>query len=137
MSQKTNEPAEPKASPAGPARNPYVVNFMKVLVEKKGENLEPDAMKALIEDMYRLYECMLGQNMIQTLPEDKRNEYLALTSDLSKLSYDKIKGYFDSIDNYPEIMKATMKQFADIFMSNATFKPEDYPVPLETCSTDQ
>jgi F0F1-type ATP synthase delta subunit len=127
---------EAKASPSSHSKNPYVVNFMKVLVEKKDEQLEPDAMKALIEDMYRLYECMLGQNMIQSLPEEKREEYLALTSDLSKLSYDKIKEYFDSIENYPEIMKATMKQFAEIFMNNATFKPEDYPVPLETCSTD-
>ena len=41
MTQKTNEAVEPKTAPSGNPRNPYILNFMKVLVEKKGEPVEP------------------------------------------------------------------------------------------------
>jgi hypothetical protein len=32
-------------------------------------------------------------------------------------------------------MKSTMKEFAEIYMRNAGFNPEDYPVPVQTCTT--
>lgn len=121
-----------KAKPADPVRNPYIVNFCKVLIEKKGEKLEPEVQKKMLNDMYRLFENMLGQNMIKALPEDLRKQYLSMTEDLSSLNYDKIGEVFDeSIPNYQEIMKDTMKQFAEIFMRNRQFDPLDYPVPIE------
>ena len=123
---------QPRSS--DPVRNPYIVNFCKVLVEKKGEKPAPEALKKLLGDMYRLFECMLGQNMIQGLPEDVRQRYLDLASDLSKLDYDKIREIFDrNVPDYERIMKETMKQFADIFMKNRDFNPGDYPVPVESC----
>lgn len=116
--------------PTSPVRNPYIMNFCKVLAEKKGEQLEPEAMKKLLDDMYRLYEFMLGQNMIESLPESVRKEYLELTNDLSKLTYEKIGEVFDkNIPEYERIMKATMKQFADIYLKNRQFNAKDYPVP--------
>ena len=45
-------------------RNPYIENFIKVLIEKKGEKLEPDAQERLIEGLNRLLENMLGRNMV-------------------------------------------------------------------------
>jgi len=113
-------------------RNPYIVNFCRVLVERKGEKLEPEAMKKLLGDMYRLFECMLGQNMINALPDSFREQYLELTKDLSKLSYEKIAEIFDkNVPEYDKVMKETMKQFAEIYMRNRAFSPEDYPVPVE------
>jgi len=113
-------------------RNPYIVNFCRVLVERKGEKLEPDALKKLLEDMYRLFECMLGQNMINALPDSYREQYLELSKDLSKLNYEKIADIFDkNVPEYDRIMKETMKQFAEIYVKNRTFNPEDYPVPVE------
>jgi hypothetical protein len=117
-----------------PIRNPYIVNFCKALVEKKGEKPEPEALKKLLGDMYRLFECMLGQNMIQSLPDDLRERYLNLASDLSKLDYDKIAEIFDkNVPDYERVMKETMRQFGEIFMKNRVFNPEDYPVPVENC----
>ncbi len=108
-------------------KNPYIMNFCKVLVEKKGEKHTPESLKKLLNDMYRLFENLLGQNMVKALPEDKRKEYLALCEDLNQLSYEKIAEIFDKyVPNYKEVMKETMKQFTELFMRNRNFKPEDF-----------
>lgn len=121
-----------KAKSAATVRNPYIVNFCKVLVEKKGEKLEPEIQKKMLDDMYRLFENMLGKNMIKALPEDLRKHYLSLAEDLESLNYDKIGEVFEKgIPNHQEVMKDTMKQFAEIYMRNRKFDPLDYPVPIE------
>jgi hypothetical protein len=113
-----------------PVRNPYILNFCRVLVEKKGESHQPEALEKLLSDMYGLYEYMLGQNMVNSLPEATRKQYLSLTEDLAGLSYEKIGEVFEqNVPNYKEIMKDTMRQFAEIFMKNREFNPRDYPVP--------
>ncbi len=133
MQSEAEEPRNPRSETV--VRNPYIVNFCKVLVEKKGEQMEPTALKKLLEDMYRLFESMLGQNMIKALPEDLRQEYHKLSEDLSKLDYDKIGEIFDkNVPHYQQVMKETMKGFAEIFMKNRTFNPKDYPVPGEVAS---
>ena len=126
--QKEAIPGASKA-PAAPARNPYIMNFCKVLVEKKGEQLSPESLKKLLEDMYRLFESMLGQNMVKALPEDIRKEYLGMAEDLQSLNYEKIGNVFDAnVPDYQKVMKETMKEFAEIFMRNRQFNPEQYPV---------
>lgn len=118
--------------PSSATRNPYIMNFCKVLAEKKGETLEPQPMKKLLEDMYRLYEYMLGQNMINSLPETLKTEYLSLTQDLTALTYEKIGEIFDkNVPDFERIMKETMNQFAEIYLKNRQFNPKDYPVPQE------
>lgn len=108
-------------------RNPYIVNFLKALVEKKGEQHTPEALKKLLDDMYKLFENLLGQNMVKALPEDKRAEYLELTKDLTKLSYKKVEEIFDKhVPHYQEVMKETMKQFTTLFMTNRRFDPKDF-----------
>ena len=115
---------------AKPLRNPYILNFCRALVEKKGETHETEALDKLLNDMYCLYEYMLGQNMVNSLPEDLRKHYLGLTEDLANLSYEKIGEVFDqNIADHKEVMKKTMKQFAEIFLKNRQFNPEDYPIP--------
>jgi hypothetical protein len=129
-------PEEVKAATA-PVRNPYIMNFCKALVEKKGETHEPESLEKLLNDMYGMFEYMLGQNMVNGLPEDLRRQYTELTSDLSKLSYEKIGEIFEkNAADYERIMKETMKQFAEIFMKNPTFRREDYPAPIEASSAD-
>jgi DNA-directed RNA polymerase specialized sigma24 family protein len=98
-----------------------------VLVEKKGEKHSPESLKKLLNDMYKLFENLLGQNMVKALPEDKREEYLRLCEDLNQLSYEKIAEIFDRhVPNYREVMKETMKQFADLFMRNRNFDPQEF-----------
>ena len=119
MSQK--RPLAPDFEKAEPVtiRNPYILNFCKILVEQKGEKHEPEALKKLVEDMYGLYENMLGQKMVKALPEDIRKEYLALSNDLSRLNYEKIADiFYKHVPNYEEIMKDTLKEFKEIFMKN-------------------
>ncbi len=119
-------PAQDEATPLN-IRNPYIVNFLKALVEKKGEQHTPEAMKKLLDDMYKLFENLLGQNMVKALPEDKRAEYLELTKDLTKLSYKKVEEIFDKhVPHYQEVMKETMKQFTSLFMKNRRFDPKDF-----------
>lgn len=132
------QPAAPEFMKATPLaiRNPYIMNFCKVLVEKKGEQHEPEALKKLLNDMYKLYENLLGQNMVKALPDRLREEYLELSKDLNELSYAKIAEIFDkNITNHEEIMKQTMREFSEIFMRNRTFDPKDYPVSADFDST--
>ena len=115
-----------------PVRNPYILNFCRALVEKKGETHEPQALEKLLDHMYCLYEYMLGQNMVNTLPEDLRKHYLSLTEDLVNLSYDKIGEVFEAnVHDYKRVMKDTMRQFSEIFMKNRQFSVKDYPVPAD------
>ena len=115
-----------KAAPL-PMRNPYIMNFCKALVEKKGEQHEPAVLNKLLEDLYELYENMLGHNMVKALPEDLRVEYLELSKNLDDLSYTKIQEIFaKNSSNSQEIMKQTMKQFAEIYMRNRKFDPKDF-----------
>lgn len=113
-------------------KNPYIMNFCRVLVEKKGEKHSPEALKKLLNDMYKLFENLLGQNMVKALPEDKRQEYLKLCEDLNQLSYEQIAEIFDRyVPNYREVMKETMKQFADLFMRNRNFDPKEFEQAIE------
>ncbi len=131
MSEQGNDVFEKPATSA-PIRNPYIMNFLKALVEKKGEQHQTDDLKKLLGDMYRLFESLLGQNMVNALPEDVRKQYLAMAEDLPNLSYKNIGAVFDAnVKNYEQIMKDTMKQFAEIFFKNRQFSPEHYPVKLE------
>ena len=116
-----------KAVPLG-TKNPYIINFCKALVEKKGGKLGPEALNKLLNDMYGLFENMLGQNMVKALPEDLRRKYLELCEDLTQVDYETIGEIFEKhIPNYQAIMKETMLQFAEIFMKNREFKTADYP----------
>lgn len=129
MSELKQEMSGAPSGASTPACNPYIMNFCKVLVERKGEKLAPEPLEKLLNDMYRLFESMLGRNMIDALPEDIRKEYLLMSEDLQSLSYEKIGSVFDAnVPDYPQIMKNTMKEFADIFLKNREFNPEDYPV---------
>jgi len=131
MSQEQAQGSATTEQQAGhPVRNPFILNFCRVLVEKKGESHEPEALEKLLGDMYNLYEFMLGENMVNSLPEAARKHYLSLTEDLASLSYEKIGEVFEeNVPDYKEIMKDTMRQFAEIFMKNREFNPRDYPVP--------
>lgn len=130
MSQRGPQASEPRPAVSAPLRNPYIVNFCKVLAEKKGEKLEGDDLKKLLDHMYKLFESMLGRNMIESLPEDLRKHYMSLTEDLGNLNYEKIGEIFDeNVPNYEVVMKETMKQFAAIYMTNRDFNPKDFPVP--------
>jgi chromosomal replication initiation ATPase DnaA len=130
MSERNSDTLQ-NQTPSAPVRNPYIMNFLKALVEKKGEQHQPDDLKKLLGDMYRLFESMLGQNMVNALPEGARKQYLAIAEDLSNLSYEKIGDVFDTnVKNYEQVMKDTMKQFADIYFKNRQFSPEHYQVGL-------
>ncbi|SPF35739.1 conserved hypothetical protein [Syntrophobacter sp. SbD1] len=128
MSEQKNDAFE-KQAPSAPVRNPYIMNFLKALAEKKDEQRQPDDLKKLLGDMYRLFESMLGQNMVKALPEEVKNQYLEMAEDLPNLNYEKIGDVFDTnVKNYQEIMKKTMKEFAEIYIKNSQFSPEHYPV---------
>ena len=132
MSEQRTEPPQNRGQSA-PTRNPYIMNFCKTLVEKKGEQHQPEDLKKLLGDMYRLFESLLGQNMVNALPEDVRKEYLKMADDLASLNYEKVGAIFDkNVSNYQQVMKDTMKQFAEIYLNNTQFNPEHYPVKAQS-----
>jgi hypothetical protein len=107
-----------------PDPNPYILSFFRVLVERKGETHEPEALEKLLNDMYCLFETMLGQNMVDSLPDDMRHRYLSLAEDPANLAYEKIGAVFDgNIPDCRQVIKDTMKQFAEIFLKNREFTP--------------
>lgn len=117
--------AEPQDIAQG--RNPYILNFCRALAEETGEQYEPEELKNRLDRMYELYEAMLGRNMINSLPEDVRAQYLAMTKDLSALSYEKIGELFaGNISNQHQIMKDTMKEFMEIYRRNRSLNSQDY-----------
>lgn len=129
-----SNPETPKqeGQPKEPVRNPYIMNFLKLLIQKTGPVPPAEMLKKLLDDMYRLFENLLGQNMIKALPEDKQREYKAMSDDLYSLSYDKIGEIFDKhVPDYEGVMKRSMKEFAEIFSKNRSTNPEDYSIPVE------
>jgi hypothetical protein len=134
MSEHENDTQ--KEDQSAPVRNPYIMNFLKALVEKKGEQHQPDDLKKLLGKMYNLFESMLGQNMVNALPEELRKQYLGMAEDLSNLNYQKIGDIFDkNVENYAEIMKNTMKQFADIYFKNRQFSSENFKTDMKSGDT--
>jgi hypothetical protein len=101
-------------------RNPYIENFIKKLIEKKGEKLEPDAQERLVESLNRLLENMLGRNMVAALPEEVRSQYVSQYDKGSRdVDIAQMSQIFDQyITNPTEIMKKTLKEFAALYFRN-------------------
>jgi uncharacterized protein (DUF2267 family) len=101
-------------------RNPYIENFIRKLIEKKGEKLEPDALERLIEALNRLLENMIGRNMVAALPEEIRSQYVSQYDKGSRdVDINQMSQVFDRyITNPAEIMKKTLKEFADLYFRN-------------------
>jgi hypothetical protein len=115
-------PLAPEIMEKGPpekVRNPYILDYCRTLADQTDPDLDPEIKAKLVDQMYDLYESMLGEKMVAALPEDLRKEYLKLTEDLYKLNYEKIQEYFDeNVPDYQRIMKETLKEFTEVFLSN-------------------
>ena len=99
-------------------RNPYIMNFCKSLIEKKNLQLSEDGLSKMLEDMYSLFENMLGKNMVAALPTDVQSQYLA-QHESRKVDFERIGQIFEEHISKPdEILKDTMKQFSTIFLKN-------------------
>jgi hypothetical protein len=101
-------------------RNPYIEEFIRALIKRKGEKLESDALERLVESLNRLLENMVGRNMIAALPEDVRR---AFVSQYDKGSRDvdpaQLSPVFDKyIDDPAKIMADTLREFADLYCKN-------------------
>ena len=101
-------------------KNPYIENFCRVMVEKKGEKLPPDAMDRLIDKLYGLFENMLGRNMVAALPEKLQSQYVSqYEKGRNHINYEQIAQIFGKhISNPEEIMRKTLKEFAEIYDKN-------------------
>ena len=100
-------------------RNPFVVNFCEALIKKKGLELAEDTKEKELDKMYSLYESMLGRRMVESLPEEKKAQYMAVSRDLEQMSFEKIEEIFgDNLPDPHEIMKVTLEEFSDIYLKN-------------------
>ncbi len=100
--------------------NPFIENFIRKLIEEKGEKLEPDALERLVESLLRLFENMLGRNMLAALPEEVRAEFVAKYDKGSRdVDVEAISEIFagQEIDQ-AAVMKKTLKEFADLYFRN-------------------
>ncbi len=101
-------------------RNPYIENFIRKLIEEKGEKLEPDALERLVDSLHRLLENLLGKNLLAALPKEVQSEFIAKydkgSRDIDSEQISKIFGQFEF--DQAAIMKKTMKEFADLYFKN-------------------
>jgi hypothetical protein len=111
-------------------KNPHIEQFCRALVAKKGEKLEEDALEKLVESLYRLFENMLGRNMVAALPVEMRTQYVAKYDkggrdvDLEEVG----KVFQEHVTDPAEIMKRTAREFAALYFKN---RPGDMPAPWD------
>lgn len=101
-------------------KNPYIENFCRALIAKKGEKLEEDALERLVDSLYRLFENMLGRNMVAALPEGLRAEFISRYDKGSRdPDYQEIARVFEAhVCDPKEIMKKTAREFAELYFRN-------------------
>jgi hypothetical protein len=101
-------------------KNPHIEQFCRALVAKKGEKLEADALEKLVESMYRLFENMLGRNMVAALPVPLRADYVGQYEKGGRdVDLEEVGRLFEQhISNPEEIMKRTAREFADLYFRN-------------------
>jgi hypothetical protein len=101
-------------------RNPYIEQFIRTLIEQKGERLEPDAHERLVEDLNRLLENMIGKNMIAALPEDARSRFVSqYEKGCRDVDADVISCTFDRyVPDASLVMKKTLREFASLYFRN-------------------
>lgn len=101
-------------------KNPYIENFCRALIAKKGEKLEEEALERLVDSLYRLFENMLGRNMVAALPEGLRSEFVSRYDKGSREpDYQEIARVFEAhVSDPQEIMKKTAREFAELYFRN-------------------
>ena len=91
------------------------MNFCQLLLEKKGVELSGEELARKVNDMYCDFENMLGRNMVDALPDDKRSEYIANQKN-DEVDFEKIGQIFEKhISDPDKILKNTMQEFAKLF----------------------
>jgi hypothetical protein len=101
-------------------RNPHIENFCRVLIEKHETQLSTEAKDKLTEDLYKLFENMLGRKMVDALPEETKKEFIArYDKGTQHIDYEHMGEVFDrSQINAEEIIKETMKEFTALYFKN-------------------
>jgi len=101
-------------------RNPFIENFIRKIIEEKGEKLEPEALERLVDSLHRLFENMLGRNLLAVLPQEIQSEFIAKHDkgcrDIDNEQISKIFGQYDF--DQAAIMKKTLKEFAALYFRN-------------------
>ncbi len=100
--------------------NPHIENFIRKLIDQKGEKLEPDALERLVEDLHRLFENMVGRNMVAALPDEVRSQFITEHDrGCREVDVTKLSQVFDRYITDPaKIMKKTLKEFTDLYLRN-------------------
>ena len=101
-------------------KNPFIENFCRALVAKKGEKLTEEALERLIDSLYGLFQNMLGRNMVAALPEESRREFVTkYDKGCRDVDLSQIGQLFDQQIADPEaIMKKTAQEFAALYFKN-------------------
>jgi len=101
-------------------RNPYIEEFLRALIKRKGEKLEPDVLERLVESLNRLLENMVGRNMIAALPEDVRRAFVSQydkgSRDVDPAQLSPV--FYKYIDDPAKIMADTLREFAGLYCKN-------------------
>jgi hypothetical protein len=102
------------------SRNPFIENYCRALIEKKGEKLDDEGKQKLVEDLYRLFENMLGRNMVAELPDQLRDEFVKKYDKGHRdVDYEEIAAVFaEHVSDPEEIMKRTLKEFSALYFKN-------------------
>ncbi len=109
-------------------KNPYIENFCKVLIKGRETTLEEEALERMVESLYNFFENRLGRNLIAALPEERKQEFVALydkgTRDLDEETVSRL--FAEQEIDHVAIMKQTMQEVAELYFRN---RPGDGPPP--------
>lgn len=101
-------------------RNPHILNFCRVLLEREGIGPSEERYPRLVEDLYDLYENMLGRKLVAALPEPLRDQHIQrYERGVDRPDYDEIARLFGKhVPDAERIMKETLREFAEIVSKN-------------------
>ena len=101
-------------------RNPHIQTFCRALVEKREAKLDDDTKEKMVEDLYQLYENMLGRNMVAALPEEQKKRFIEEFDKKNKeITLGEISEMFgENIPNPEEVMRKTLSELEGVYFKN-------------------
>jgi hypothetical protein len=99
--------------------NPFIINLFKMLMKQSGEEIPEDPNDRRFEELYTLFESLLGKNVLASVPEDKQSTYMALVEKNPAPSMDSIGELIgDCVKDPKAILEKTIVDFKGLYVRN-------------------
>jgi hypothetical protein len=115
----TRSPCQGKEHAVSRTKNPFVLDFIKKLMKESGEAIPDDPGHRRYEELYALFESLLGKNVLSAVPQNKQAEYMAFVKKNPSPSMESVGEILGGCIESPEtILKKTMNDFKELYLRN-------------------